>query len=456
MKIQLSPYRGMNICVALSGGKDSMTLLHVLSEKAEEYKLSVSAMNCEHGLRGEQSKSDSEFVENYCKTHNVPLKRYATDCKELAKTQGVSIETAARNWRRVCYLDAAEYFGAAIATAHHIKDNAETVLFNLARGSGLSGVAGISDGEIKDGDRSCRIIRPLICCTRAEIDNYIVKNGIPFVEDESNFSDAYTRNYIRLNVLPELENAVHGAAENIYRFSRIAAECVEYFDKVIDERGTIKLTDFGFEIGRCYEKPLFKHAVLRCFNTYGIRDYTYGHLERLYALQFAARGKKFQFGGYTAFSEGDKIVFCKNELLKIDKDVCPFMEFYKNQSRVFLGQPLYIEKFEFLGGDEKKLNIFCPKILKFDLDKIPTDAVIRFMNEGDRFTKFGGGTKNLGSYFTDLKIPARMRAHVPVIASGSDVLIVCGVEISEKVKVGGSAATTAVCVASDYVNLAKY
>lgn len=452
MKVDLSVYKNMNICVAVSGGRDSMALLHYLISRAEEYGITVTALNCEHGLRGEDSVNDSQFVKDYCKTRNVPIKCYSADCGILAKDRGISVETAARNWRRECYADAAEHFNAAIATAHHLNDNAETVLFNLARGSGLAGLTGIGDTYINvSGVKPLKLIRPLIGCSREEIDEYISENNIPYVEDKTNLTDDYTRNKIRHNVLPELEKAVSGAAAAIYRFSRIAAEDEEYFKKLIAERGIVRRTPLGYEIMHCNEKPIFKRAVLQVTEACAIKDYTSDHLERLYALQFAEKGKKFEFLGLTAFKEEGKIAICIDFSAENSENSCPFLTYFNEKRSTWFGQYLYIGKEE-SATRELPEN---PKILKLDLNKIPETAVIRQMREGDRFKKFGGGTKNLGDYFTDKKIPVRIRKQIPVIADGREILVVCGVEISDRVKVDDSTKAVALCIAEDYVKLSK-
>lgn len=442
MKIDLSKYRGMNICVAVSGGRDSMAMLHYLLAHGKEFDIDVSAVNFDHKMRGESSARDSAFVREYCKEHGVPLAFYEWNC------EGQKNETSAREWRRTQYFAAAERFNAAIATAHHLNDNAETVLFNLARGSGLSGLTGIADAECCLGGRRLRLIRPLLTCSREEIDEYIAENSIPFVDDETNFTDDYTRNKIRHNVLPELEKAVPNAAKAIYRFSRIAAEDEEYFNKLIDERRLIRNTPLGYEINDCPENPVFKRAVLQVLKGCGIKDYTAEHLDKLYRLQFAEKGKKFEFLGLTAYKEEGKIAIC----IELSQD-CPAKEvlFLNYKGTEFCGQPLYIERQKNFNADLADTTE-NPKTLKFDLEKISKTAVIRFMRDGDKFKKFGGGTKNLGDYFTDKKIPVRVRKNIPVIADGNKILVVCGVEISDEVKVDESTKTVALCVAEDYIN----
>ena len=459
MKLDLSKYANLNICVAVSGGRDSMALLHYLLAHGGEYGISVSAINFDHKMRGESSARDSAFVAKYCKEHGVPLLFFEWDSDMPCN------ETAGHWWRTKKYTEAVnscplpngtKWNGAdAIATAHHLDDNAETVLFNLARGSGLSGLTGISDINFTAlGEKPWSLIRPLAGCSREEIDKYIAENDIPYVDDETNFTNDYTRNKIRHNVLPELEKAVPNASKAIYRFSRIAAEDEEYFENLIKERCLVKRSLMGYEVAHCTEKPIFKRAVLQVLSSCGTKDYTFEHLERLYNLQFAEKGKKFEFLGFTVFKEDGKIAICIEEFLNHAENGCPFSVYYKHEHSKYSRQILYIEREEYFNKDWC-VTLESPKILKFDFDKIPESAVVRLMREGDKFKKFGGGTKNLGDYFTDKKIPVRIRKNVPVIAVGSEILIVCGVEISDEVKVDEGTKNVALCVANDYVKISR-
>lgn len=440
----LEKYKNLKICVALSGGRDSMALLHYLKTHAKEYSIFVSALNCDHKMR-KNSSSDSQFVKDYCKQNGVPLLTFEWNC------EGKKSEGSARKWRHECYLKAAtpktladgtEWAGAdAIATAHHMNDNAETVLFNLSRGSALSGLTGISDDRtLFEG---VRIISPLIAVSRQEIDEYIAENAIPYVDDETNFKSDYTRNKIRLKVLPELEKAVPGALSAIHRFSRLAADDEEYFAKLIADRRLINATPLGTEIARCEEKVIFKRAALRVLSGLNVKDYTSEHLQALFELQFADKGKRFEFLNLVAFKEEKKIVLLPAAELECDT-VYSFAAYLKEGLTDFCGQTLGFYK-------EGAAPLPNAKVLKFDLDKIPDGAQIRTARRGDRFKKFAGGTKSLGDFFTDKKIPVRLRGRIPLVANGSEILMVCGVEISDAVRVESSTERVALCTAENYV-----
>ena len=414
----LGAYAGSRICVAVSGGRDSMALINLIYTHMREYGITLSALNCDHKIRGESSTRDSEFVEKWCRERNIPLLKFVWEY------EGAKTEQAARLWRRECYEKALANGADFVATAHHMNDNAETVLFNLARGSAVAGLAGIGDGE--------RIIHPLISCTGAEIDEYIAKNSIPFVEDETNFTDNYTRNRIRHNILPELEKAVPGAVGNIYRLSRLAEEDEKYFEKVIKDRNILKIMPFGAEIYLC-ESVIFKRAVVKAIKYFNRKDYTAEHLQNTFLLANGQKNKKFEFLGLTAYCGEGKIVI--REDCACDAEI-PFAE-YRGGS--FCGQKLIISAEKGVG-----------KILAFDLGAIPEGAVIRFKREGDKFKKFGGGTKSLGDYFTDRKIPLWVRGSIPLIAKGQEVLAVCGVEISDKIKITEDTENTAYVMTCDY------
>ncbi len=420
MKVNLSPYAGKKICVAVSGGKDSMALLHYLKTHAKEYGITLSALNCDHGMRGEASERDSAFVAAYCGGNCIKLHSFK------AEKGGFANENTARLWRQSCYNEVLNA-GAAdlIATAHHLNDNAETVLFNLARGTALSGMTGIADMP------SLALIRPLINCTREEIDNYIEENNVPFVTDESNFTDDYTRNKIRHNVLPALEDAVNGAAENIYRFSRLAAEDEEYFERQVG-RILVSRHGYGYLIKPCAERVVFRRAALKIVaRFYKCKDYTAEHFNRLFDLQSADNGKKFEFLGLTAYKEEGGVA-----IVKEDGNTLGEVKFKDNLASDGV--------FEYGGKRECAV-----KALRFDVDKIPDTAVIRLKKEGDRFTKFGGGTKSLSDYLTDKKVPQSVRATLPLVCDGSDVLIVGGVEISDKIKVDEGTKNSGVFICAD-------
>ena len=188
--------KGDRVVVALSGGADSVALLHSLKMLEKELGIGVSACHVNHNLRGEESDGDEAYVRELCRELDVPLKVFSVDVSgSVAKHQ--SVEERARELRYEAFAKLAEELGAKVATAHNACDNTETVLLNMLRGTGLKGLCGIP--PVRD-----YLIRPLILCTRDEIEEYCGENGLRYVTDSTNSSTAYTRNKIRLELMPKL------------------------------------------------------------------------------------------------------------------------------------------------------------------------------------------------------------------------------------------------------------
>lgn len=424
MFIDLTPYRDKFICVAVSGGKDSMCLLHYLMTHCKEYNIVVTAINFDHSIRGEESERDSAFVKEYCAANGILCHTFKWEGEKF------SDEGLARSWRLCCYNKIiTEGKADLIATAHHMNDNAETVLFNLARGASLSGVTGIADS------RALGLIRPFIGVTREEIDGYIKENNVPYVEDSTNLSDDYTRNKIRHNVLPALEEAVPGAVKNIFRFSRLAAEDEEYFSRQVNKI-LVKRADGGYLIKSCTEPVIFKRALRRVLTAYGKKDFTSAQMRTVYEMQWLNSGKRFVFLGLVAQREEEGIAIFLEEWLRVCATELRFTEVF-NQSAMFERLQL-VTTFE---GDSSEglahleVEKEWLKTLRFDYDKVPPTAVVRCRKNGDKFTKYGGGTKSLGDYLTDRKVPQIYRNNLPLLCDGDKVLLIGGVEISDEIKV---------------------
>lgn len=200
--------QGKTVLTALSGGRDSIALLCALMELGTEEGFSVAAAHYNHHLR-KTAQRDEKFVRAFCAGRGIPLVVGGGDVAAFAREMGMSTEEAARTLRYRFLEEAAEQMGADfIATAHHEQDNAETILINLLRGTGLRGLGGIPPVR-------GRIIRPLLAVSRREINNYIEQNTLPYVEDETNAQTVYTRNRLRKELLPLLDVLFPGSVERI-------------------------------------------------------------------------------------------------------------------------------------------------------------------------------------------------------------------------------------------------
>lgn len=192
------------VLVGFSGGADSVCLLHFLHYLSKEKHFALAALHVNHGLRGKAALADQKFCKQFCLENDIPFFSEKAEVKKLAVKENLSPEHAARKARYACFSKIAKKWGATkLALGHHLDDQAETVLLNLLRGTKAKGLAGIPLSRPLNS--SVEIIRPLLCVTRAEIEEYLRRNGLSHVTDESNFDDVFTRNWIRNTLIPLLE-----------------------------------------------------------------------------------------------------------------------------------------------------------------------------------------------------------------------------------------------------------
>ena len=231
--------KGDTVVVGLSGGADSVALLNILLSFREEYDLTVTACHINHNLRGTESDRDEAFVKKLCEKLNVPLEAVSINVKDNSSPHESLEETARklryREFERIC-----EKHNAKLATAHTASDNAETVLINMLRGTGTKGLSGIP--PLRD-----YIIRPLIRCSREEIEEYCQKNGLSFVTDSSNLTDDYTRNKIRHNIIPLLKEINPSFIGAVARMTAILGEDTDFLENCAEERARECLTDGKYD-----------------------------------------------------------------------------------------------------------------------------------------------------------------------------------------------------------------
>lgn len=408
MDLDLSLFAtGETFAVALSGGKDSMCLLHLLLS-CPELAPRVKAINVEHGIRGQSSLDDSLFVKEYCEKKGIPLKSYSVDAPSFSKENKLSLEEGARVLRYRCFADAVENdFCDKVALAHHSSDNAETMLFNLFRGTSVFGMSGIKK-------ESGHLVRPLLSFSRQEIDLYVENHAIPFVEDETNLDENYTRNYLRLKIIPEIKKIFPAFENSMARYAK-ESETISAF---LDERAE-KLMRYGEEVSfpLDVDRASFSVCVIKALKYLGVKkDYESKHAQAVHDLKNASNGVTIDLiAGVKAVKDYDKItLYKKSETLKVE---LPFT----------LGESLFADKKITVKKGEGKL--------KFDLDKLPDGCVFRRRRDGDLFTPFSSGKKKLKKYLIDKKIPSRKRDDLILLAFENEVLAIIGVEISDKIKI---------------------
>ena len=397
--------------VAVSGGKDSMALLHYLHDNKSDYGIKVVAINIDHGMRPIESLQDSAFVKDYCAKIGVPFYGYS------ASSDGINLrsEEDARQYRYACFDDAV-LSGKCdlIATAHHKSDLTETILLNLLRGTGISGLKGIP----KRSDN--KVIRPLLYTDKVEIDRYVDAQNVPFVTDSTNLKTDYNRNFLRLEIIPKLTERFPSINDNLLKTSLLATEDDEYLYSLAKryakkQNGVVTLTPPK-------NKAVFARACICALKMAGVnKDYEKKHIDAVYELYSNKKtGANLSLiNGVTATYEYGKIVFySKTDAKTVEY---PFSEgAYETDTATLTVKSV----------DKESVNFDKKGVHYIDKDKLPPTAVIRTRRDGDYFKAFSGAGKKLKDYLIDKKIPKRLRDNILLICDDNKVLYVGGKEIS--------------------------
>lgn len=420
--IRLGVKRGDTLGVAVSGGIDSMALLHCVCRFREETGITVVAFHFEHGIRDVQSQDDMAFVQARCREYGIKCICQCADVPRIAKETGQSVEAAARQ-ERYAFLDSqdADY----IATAHHMDDVAETVLLNLVRGAGLRGLGGIPE-------RRGRFIRPMLGVTRRQIEGYACAQGIAYRHDSTNDDTSYARNYIRHEILPRLENVNAAAAQNIARASALLRDDEDALTQMAQSAGCTSTESDGVYIDlaawaalpEAVQKRIVRLAIAQCA---GLKDIENVHVQSVMALaQGAQAGKRVDIGGALfAAVVYDKLMIGKHNGVRYNDALV----FFYGPGRYTVGHAVF--DCRVVDGAPE----YCAGCEYFDADTIK-NAQFRHRQTGDRIVPLGmKGTKRLSDYLSDRKVPLHQRDALIVLADGSDVFWVVGVGISDVSKV---------------------
>lgn len=408
---------GDNIVAGISGGADSMILLDLLLKVRQNKPFSLQVLHIEHQIRGDESKSDARFVEEYCKNHDVACTIISEDIPALAKNKKQTLEECARNFRYQQFYKHLKNNGK-LFIAHNKNDQAETVLMHIFRGSGISGAAGIKQTDI--------IYRPLLTKTKAEIIEYAKANNIPFVIDSTNDDTNYTRNYIRNTILPQIEKAYPSAVDAICKFANYAEQCDVLIDSLINPdwlKADGSIDGLAFKANGL----VIKRVVEKAYNNCGeYSDLEGKHVQMVIDLvNLCKNGATCNLPhGVIVEKRQNRVYFYKQDN-KDDKsyNFCLGANNLPNGKTAMVG---YVTEDEVEFGNGSYY---------VDYYKIPKDAVWRTRKDGDYFARLGSGKKKLNDYFTDKKLPKKDRDNVVVLASGSNVLVVLGGDISENVKI---------------------
>ena len=412
---------GEIIGVGCSGGSDSIALLHYLASNQEKFDIEVVAIHVDHEIR-EDSYIDADLVKETAKELGVRFYKFRVDVPKIAKEKSMGIEEAAREARYGVFKSLIKKgIIDKIALAHHAEDQAETILMHIFRGSGIAGAKGMQA-------RSEKIyIRPFLNVTKEEIYGYIDENRLEYREDSTNKDNSYNRNFVRNVLFKEITSRWPNAVQSIVNFGNAVKDDDDYIkkqvydDALIYEEKAVKIPTSYF----LYDKAIITRLLFKAMKGIGlVKDVERRHINLICDL--VAKGEN-----------GKKLSLPFDAAAVVEYD---FLTIYNKQKEVVvLNEPFKCGEIDvptFGKIITKRVKEFeGQKGLLLDYRKVPKDAVWRFRQDGDVFTKFGGGTKKLKSYMIDKKIPVRLRDQIPVLASGNEVYAIAGVEISDKVKV---------------------
>ncbi|MCH5192403.1 MAG: tRNA lysidine(34) synthetase TilS [Oscillospiraceae bacterium] len=402
--------KGEAVCCALSGGADSVALLIALQELSAELGAGLSAVHINHMLRGEESDRDEEFCRELCKKRGIPLTVIRKNAAAFAHSMGLSVETGAREMR---YQIFSELAADKIATAHNLNDNAETLIFRFARGTGLRGLAGIPPVR-------GNIIRPLLWCSREEIETFLAARDQSFVTDSTNLTDDYTRNRIRHKIMPEMA-ALHGAFPGCV--TALTASFAEDEDFLTSEAEKYKGKDL-----RDIHPALRKRVIISCLKEHKL-EVTAARAAEIDSALLGEGGKIDLGRGLTAFIRNGKIIVRREKEVRINElKILRDGEYPFSSDRIVTVSKVNCEKMNSTEIVNKKLTTDT-----LDYDKINGDVVLRNRLRGDRIKPAGSAhTRELRKLLQE-RLPFGERRVCAVLADRDGVIWAEHVGAAERV-----------------------
>ena len=425
---------GAHLLIGLSGGADSVCLALVLKALQESYDLTLTAVHVHHGIRGESANRDLDFSKNLCEKLGIEFVSAYRDVPAIAEKKHLTEEEAGRIVRYQIFEEEAKKRGAsAIAVAHHMDDQAETVLMNLLRGSGIRGLSGISPKRKLSNTSDIFVIRPLLGVRRSEIEEWLTKNKQDWCTDETNLTDDYERCRIRNRLLPLLESEYNAqATEHIASAAGDFSEAEEYLSSQAAEllrewnenaKGSVCLPIEKLSA----EKPLLQRYLIKeaIGRLGGSKDITRAHIESVLGLLSKQTGSQIHLpkNRVARLSYGELVIEqIEKRKKKSEKQPTPNSKIGRSVYSIF---PV----------SEKKIPQNCC-VNWFDYDTIKEGLLMRRRRPKDRICiDANGKTQKLSDCMINAKIPAAKRDQIPILAANSRVLWIAGVRMAEDCKI---------------------
>ncbi len=425
---------GERVLVGLSGGPDSVCLLHALSRIKDEYSLQLDAVYIDHNLRPEETPNEAAFCSELCHRLNIHFVQKSIDVIAYAKETGLNRQEAARELRyRMFEQTAFELNALKIALGHNADDQAETIFMRLLRGSGPKGLSGI---PAKRGS----VIRPLIETERSLIESYLAAEQVSFVTDSSNLKTDYLRNSIRLSLMPELKKMNPNLLHSITRTVSILQEEERYFDIIVTKtlmkmisRKSGRRIELFLSPMENMDKVILRRVLRRAVEeTEGLRGLGFVHIEDIIRLvKNGSSGDRIYLPrGIRVIREYSLLIITSEQPVKIAR-----YSLHPPGEAVVIGTGLVIrasfEETPGAPGDGRSEMLLDAGRMQFPLE-------IRPRQSGDFFYPLGfGKRKKLQDYFVDEKVPRDERDAIPIVVSGDEIIWIAGYRADERFRVTG-------------------
>ena len=421
---------GDKVLIALSGGPDSVFLLRFFNKYKKKYKIKIEAIHINHLLRGKDSDRDEQFSKAICDELKIPIHIFSKDVKLEAKKEKSSLEVAGRKIRYKYFdkvLNKTKY--SKLATAHNADDNAETVLLNLIKGTGIKGLSGIPLKRDK-------IIRPILCLSKREILHYLEKNKFEYRIDQSNLSNEYERNFLRNDIIPLIQKNLNPAFNNSVLNSSVNFQRFNLFinDLLSELRSKLKFKENNFisipnkvlvQTDKFLISQLIKISVDEKFNVQLESD----DISKIISLVKKQSGKSEELSSkLIAIREREKIVISK----RINSSE-------KFEAKMKIGESIKIDDKTFSIFEVKKDSIKLGKSKNIEFisaDKLKGYFLIRNWNTGDKFKPIGmKGTKKISDYLNDIKIDTNKKKKQLVLINNKKIVWVIGNRLDDEYKI---------------------
>lgn len=407
------------ILVGVSGGADSVVLLHILLKLGFECVVA----HCNFHLRGEESMRDELFVEKLAEKYKLIYKKTDFDTVRFAKSNKISIEMAAREMRYAWFKKLApENKCQTIATAHHTDDSIETLLLNMIRGTGLKGLTGI---EPRNGD----IVRPVLCCTRSEIEQYAQKNKLEYITDSTNLANEYSRNKIRNLILPMMADinpsVKQSLAENISRFR---GSWKIYSEKIAEIEAHItfnKENQTFVDIDKLKSQSDPKTVLFEILQKY---QFNSDVISNIFEALDKSSGKRY-------YSDTHRLLKDREHLIVDEIEPNNTLEFSIDESTKSISIPINLSLNKKARNEDFIISKKSDKI-HIDADKIKFPLTLRKWKKGDSFHPFGmKESKKLSDFFINEKINRNQKENIWLLVSDNKIVWIIGLRMDERFRI---------------------